>query len=121
MISSLKIFLLLIAAAFLVKTGCQKNEQDNLATLKELYNRYKDGDITECKFKGELVYIAGINAYDAGSAVFDKDGSKIGECNYAWGPVDRVCTQLQDCEVIYRCDNHITGKPPVDKYGLSKQ
>lgn len=104
----------------LLLSGCKKDKPANLATLKKLYESFKNGDIEECKLNGTTVYVAGINAYDAGSEVYDKEGNKIGTCNYAWRNVDPVCGEVRNCEVIYRCENHISGNPPIDKYGLGK-
>lgn len=93
----------------------------NMKALKELYKRYKDGEIRECIYKGQTVYCAGINAYDAGSYVYDREGNEIGRCNYAWKNVDSICEQLTDCEVIYRVKGNIWGLPAVDKYQLGKR
>jgi len=90
--------------------------------LRKVYTQsFMVGEIDECRYQGELVYIADPNAYDAGSGVFDKEGNPIGTCNYAWGPIDSLCSQLKDCKVIYRVKDHISGEPPVDKYGLGKK
>ena len=101
-------------------SSCGKNNIANEETLKELYKVYKNGEISECKYNGKIVFCAGINAYDAGSVVYNKDGKEIGFCNYGWGDVDDICSQLTDCEVIYRVKNSIWGGPAVDKYGLGK-
>jgi hypothetical protein len=97
--------------------SCNKKD-DNIKTIKNLHKTYKDGEISECTHNGETVYSCGINAYDAGSVVYDKDGEIIGSCNYAWGTVDPICGELEDCEVIYRVKDNIWGQPHVDKYGL---
>ncbi len=89
--------------------------------LTELYNLYENGKISECEYKGETVYIAGINAYDAASKVYNSKGEVIGTCNYAFGQVDDICRQLKNCEVIYRCENHISGEPAVDNYGIGEK
>ncbi len=98
--------------------SCNKNNFANKKTLQKLYKTYKNGEISECKLKGQTVYSAGLNAYDAGGAVYDKDGNLIGNCNFAWGQVDSICMQVTDCQTIYRVKNNISGKPAVDKYGL---
>ena len=97
-------------------SSCGKNNNE---TLKELYKVYKNGEISECKYNGETVFRAGINAYDAGSVVYDKEGKQIASC-YGWGNDDPICSKLTDCEVIYRVKNNIWGEPAVDKYGLGK-
>jgi hypothetical protein len=88
--------------------------------LKKLFEKYRIGQIEECTLDGKVVYHAGINAYDAGSEIYDREGNSIGICNYATRKVDTACEQLTECEVIYRCEKHISGKPAVDKYGLGK-
>ncbi|MBK8145057.1 MAG: hypothetical protein IPK62_08695 [Bacteroidetes bacterium] len=114
-----KIFTLLIWIIILGSFSCKK---DNTAsdTIKKLYKSYKNGEISECKFNGAIVYSAGINATDAGNQIYDIDGKNIGNCNYGWGNVDSICKQLTDCEVIYRVRDNIWGQPAVDKYGLCK-
>ena len=111
--------LLLIANIMLCFTSCRKENTSIPTTLESLYSIYKDGEIDECKYHNETVFEAGYNAYDAGSIIYDSKGNRIGACNYAWGHVDPICTQLQDCIVIYRGHNHISGQPFVDTYGLS--
>lgn len=93
----------------------------NGKTLEKLYKAYENGAISECKYNGQTVYSAALNVYDAGSRIYDKEGNAIGSCNYAWGNVDSICSQLMDCEVIYRVKDNIWGQPPVDKYGLGKK
>jgi|APDOM4702015191_1054821.scaffolds.fasta_scaffold34105_3 hypothetical protein len=91
----------------------------NYDVLKKLYTTYKDGEISIGKYNNEVVYVAGINAFDAGSVIYDKNGDKIGECNFAWGSVSPICGKITDQEVVYRCKNHITGMPPADRFGLT--
>ena len=113
------IILILIANITLCFTSCRKENDGNITTLKKLYSICKNGEIEECKYNDETVYSATYNAYDAPSEIYDSKGNQIGECNYAWGHVDAICGQLQDCRVIYRCHNHISGQPFVDIYNLS--
>jgi hypothetical protein len=103
--------------------ACKKKDEGkpNLnVTRHNLYNQYKNGEIDECIYNGDTVYCAGQSMYDAGATLYDASGRQIGECNYAWGPVDPICKQVNNCTVIYRCKNHITQLPFVDVYGLSK-
>jgi len=100
--------------------GCTKDKSTASSTLKKLYNIYKNGSIDECQYNGQTVYGAALNAADASTIIYDNDGNKIGECNYAWGHPDTICGQLQNCSTIYCCENNIWGQPFVDKYGLSK-
>ncbi len=100
------------------KSKSDKSEVENKAALQLLYDQYKDGEIEQCTYNGELVFIAGLNAPDAGSVIYNKDGFKIGSCNYGWGKPDSMCLELKDCIDIYRVQNNIWGKPFVDKYNL---
>lgn len=111
-------YLALLASSF---AFCKKNNVDDWKTIKKLYRTYKNGEISECKLNGEKHFVAGMNAYDAGAYVYNKDGNKVGSCNYAWGDVDSICSKLQECEVVYREANHISGQPAVDKYNLNKK
>ena len=106
-------FLLLTGMA-----GCKKTDATNESTLTRLYKTYKDGSIEECQYKGQMVYHAALNAYDAGSVVYNKDGKQIGACNS--GTADSVCSQLTGCETIYMPATNIWGQPAVDKYGLGR-
>ena len=116
-----KLFLLTMTVLLSIGVlSCDKNNIENKDTLKELYKVYKNGEIDECKYNGQTVYCAGLNAYDAGSVIYDKNGKQIGSCNYAWGNVEPICGQLKNCEVIYRVKDNIWGEPAVDKYRLGK-
>ena len=106
--------------AALTIASCEEDNLGNRKTLKSLYKTYKNGQISECDYKGEIVYSAARNAYDAGGAIYDKKGNLIGTCNFAWGPVDSICSELQSCKPIYRVEDNIWGQPRVDKYRLGK-
>lgn len=112
--------LLLFLATTLIAFGCKKDPIERSQTVEYLYNLYKDGEISECIYHGDTVYSGGIHAFDAGSSIYNKRGDLIGECNYAWGPVDSICRKLTNCEVIYRAKskNDYWG-PAVDKYNLA--
>ena len=111
-----------MAFLFLVccKTVNHSRNFENKNTVIELYKNYADGEISECRYNGQIFYSAGLNAHDAASYIYDKDGKEIASCNYAWGNVDSLCMRLTDCEVIYRVRNNIWGEPAVDKYGLNR-
>ena len=110
---------LLIIGLLLTITNCKKDEIQNLDTLNKLYEKYEDGEISECKYNGELVYTAQMNVYDAETVIFDVEGNQIGMCNYApWGTLDAICFELEDCEVIYRVEDNIWGQAHEDKYGI---
>lgn len=113
-----KLLLPLSAIVFIGIGACKKEYSEVNQTLKELYRQYQNGDISECMHKGELVYSAGLNAYDAGGVIYDKKGKQIGICNFNEHLVDPICSELTDCETIYMVENNIWGRPAVDKYGL---
>ncbi len=96
-------------------------ETNKKTPLEELYKSFKLGQIVECQLNDQLVYKASINAYDAPVGIYDSKGEKIATCNLAWGQADELCSELEDCKVIYRCKRHITGRSFVDKYGLSEK
>ncbi len=98
--------------------ACHDDDFPNADTLKVLYKEYKDGGISECTYEGEIVYTAGINAYDAPGIIFNADGEEIGECNYAFNRVDSICYDLQECTTIYMVKDNIWGEDAVDLYGL---
>ena len=98
--------------------SCKKEGFKNQTALKSLYKIYKNGEIKECRLDGGLFYLAGLNVYDGGEVIYDGEGNKVGECNYAFGSVDPLCSQLTSCEVIYRVEDHISGEPAVDTYDL---
>jgi len=102
-----------------ISFSCIKNP-DNWSTIKSLHDTYKNGEMSECVLDGEKVYHCALNAYDAGSSIFNAAGDLIGSCNYAWGTPDSICTQLEACEVIYRVKDNIWGLSHVDKYKLGK-
>ncbi|MCF8429163.1 MAG: hypothetical protein K9G64_03440 [Bacteroidia bacterium] len=101
-------------------SACKLDKEITKAGIHTIYSNFKNGIIFECKLNGQTVYEASENAYDVSAFIFDLQGKKIGECNWAWGKPDTICYQLQNCETIYRCQNHISGQPFTDKYGLSK-
>ena len=113
---TISILALLMFGCLLTLTSCKKDKIDK--TLTELYKTYENGEISECRYNGNTVYSAGLNAYDAGSSVYNKDGNQIGSCNYAWGNPDPICGELKNCEAIYRIEDNIWGQPAVDKYEL---
>jgi len=114
----IRLLLALFTFGFLLfLTSCKKEKGD---TLHLLYKTYENGKISECQYKGQLVYSAGLNWHDAGSKIYDQDGKEIAKCNYAWGQPSSMCGELKKCETIYRVKNNIWGQPAVDKYGLGK-
>lgn len=108
---------ILIALPLVGFTGCKKKEHTK-AVLHTLYQSYADGEISECKLSGETVFTCTLNAHDAPTMIYDQNGNEIGICNYAWGSADEMCYALKKCDVVYRVENNIWGKSPVDKYKL---
>jgi hypothetical protein len=114
----IKRFVLLTCSfAIALFLSCKKNP-DNWSTIKSLHKTYENGEMSECTLDGEKVYHCGLNAYDAGSSIYNAEGDLIGTCNYAWGTPDSICGQLEDCVVIYRVKDNIWGRPSIDKYDL---
>lgn len=98
--------------------SCKKNTTEQVTTLKQLYNTYKNGEISVCQYNGQTVYSAILNGMDVPQVIYAGDGKQMGICNYGWGQVDPICKQITNCETIYRIKDNIWGKPGVDKYGL---
>ncbi len=111
---------IVVVMLFARNTGCRDKQNSDKEVIKKLYEEYSFGQIEACTFNNQKVYHAGINAFDAGSKVYDEKGNTIATCNFATRMVDEACEKLEDCETIYRCENHISGNPPVDKYNLTK-
>ena len=111
---------LIISIFFSCFSACKQDKAITKAGIHTIYSNFKNGVISKCKLNEQTVYTASENAYDASAYIYDVKGNKIGECNWAWGKTDTFCFQLQNCETIYRCQNHISGRPFTDKYGLSK-
>lgn len=105
---------------FICFSACKQDKEITKPGINTIYSNFKNGIIFECKLNGQTVYEATENAYDVSTFIFDFQGKKIGECNWAFGKVDSICSQVQNCEIIYCCQNHISGRPFTDKYGLSK-
>jgi hypothetical protein len=112
--------ILLLLSGIAAHLQCRQVAIDTPVPLKQLYTIYQNGEINACKYNGEVVYSCGLNAYDAGSVIYDKDGKQIATCNYAFRKVDALCEQLTDCETIYRIKDNIWKTPAVDKYRLGK-
>jgi len=102
----------------LVVTCCDSEGVATRDTLRNLFRIYKSGEISECMHEGRVVYVGVLNAFDAGSTIYDLDGNIVGRCFYAWGGGDPICQQLMDCDAIYRGKDNISGRPEVDKYRL---
>lgn len=109
--------LLSFFACLFYGAGCDEKSKSEDPGLRKLYEEYKFGQIEKCRYGTRTVYHAGINAFDAGTQVYDSAGRSIGTCNYMSRLVDSICTKLSECEVIYRCQGHISGEPPVNNLG----
>ncbi len=110
----------LLLILIISQISCRQDEAITKAGLNTIYIKHKNGSIAECVCKGQKVYCAGMNYYDGGFGIYDTTGRLIATCNWVWGSADTLCSQLKECETIYRCYGHISGQPFVDKYGLSK-
>jgi len=110
----------IILIIFTCFSACKQDNAITKAGIHTIYYKFKNGIIFECKLNGQTVYEASENAYDVSTFIFDLQGKKIGECNWAFGKVDTICGLVQNCEIVYCCQNHISGQTFTDKYGLSK-
>jgi len=116
-----RLFLKLTAAIFFFSyLSCSKDIIENKKTLDKLYEVYKDGQISVCKYKGETVYSAMQNAYDTPGVIYDKNGNTIGNCNYAWGQVDVMCKEVTNCKIIYMVKDNIWGQPATNVFKLGR-
>lgn len=113
----ISIFLICLVLCFII--SCEKPETVSLETLKSLYSEYKYGEIDQGIYNKKIVFSVALNMWDAPTLVYSNDGVLLGVCNWAWGPVDPICEKITNIEVIYRCEKHLTGRPPVDKYDLA--
>jgi hypothetical protein len=111
-------FFTIILFALILALSCKKENTEKSSVLKQLYSQYKDGEIDQATYKGETVYVTGINAYDSSTSIYDKNGNVIGGCDYSYGLIDPICYDLGELKAIYRCENHLSGKPPVDLFKL---
>jgi len=111
-----KILPLLLLLLCIHAIQCKK-DHNTPAVVKNLHAQCPDCEIEICSYNKEMIYGLTILAMDAGTTLYNGKGEKIGECNYAWGPVDSLCKQLEGCRVIYRPKNFME-LPMVDKYGL---
>ena len=113
---TLRIFviLILVGGYFILNSKGVPN------TVEKIYqDNFFLGSINECMHNNNKVYVSELNIYDAGSSIYDRRGNQIGSCNYAFGPVDDLCTEVEDCISVYTIENNIWGRPAVDKYGLN--
>lgn len=123
MFSKLFDFKWIIMLSLLFFSSCMENAAINpkeKSIIESLLNKYKDGSIESCQYNNQIVYTAQLNAYDAGSVIFNVEGKQIADCNYAWGKVDKICEKISSCEAVYTVKDNIWGKPSIDKYNLIK-
>lgn len=116
--TKVKFHVLSLALILLMSPACKKKTENSQGTLQKLYTTYHNGEIDECTLDGKAVYCAGANVVDGEATIYNSAGVAIGSCNYAWGQPDSICYELENCQVVYRCKNHISGEPAIDKYGL---
>ncbi len=113
-------FLLICLVFSLSFSACKKENNVTKSVLRQLYKQEPNSEISICKHQGNTVYTLSISAYDAGTTIYNEQGKLIGVCNYAWGKADKMCKELTDCDVVFRTDNHLSRKPAIDKYDLTK-
>lgn len=110
--------ILITVSILILISGCKKNEPIEHSVLRKLHKQYPKQGISQCFYKGNKVYCLGQLYFDGGNTVFNEQGTKILTCNYAWGPIDSGCYQLENCEQIYCPTGNSLNLPPIDKYGL---
>jgi len=108
----LPLFLLLCMHA----VQCRK-DHNAPPIVKLLHSQCANCEIDECHYNGQTIFCTAMMANDAGATLYNSNGEQIGLCNYAWGTVDTLCGQLENCQTLYRPENAM-GLPPADKYGL---
>lgn len=116
----MKHLILFLGISLVYLSGCRKDDPLQHEVVRKLHAQNPRGEISECWVNNQKVYCLGQLVYDGGTTVYDELGNKIGTCNYAWGPVDSICRNLDSCEVIYRPKNNMFNWPFIDKYGLSR-
>jgi|GEM_PF-3426442 len=84
--------------------------------LETAFQKYKDGQISECTENGSKYYSASENAYDGGGQTFDVNGNAVGEYQGFTGKYTGVSPE--NCERIYVISPNIWGYPAVNKYNL---
>jgi len=82
---------------------------------ENLITRFENGEISHCMFEGKSVLQCKLNANDAGANIYDLEGNKLFDCNYAWGKPVPECASIEGCEVLYRVKDNLWGLEPVDK------
>ncbi|RWU08233.1 hypothetical protein [Pedobacter chitinilyticus] len=116
-----RLFLQLVAVVLLLSClSCSKDIVENKKTLDKLYEVYKNGQISICKYNGQTVYSAMQNVYDSPEVIYDKNGNPIGNCNYAWGQVDAMCKEVTNCKIIYMVKDNIWGQSATNVFKLGK-
>ena len=106
-----------IIYSLLFISSCKK--EDNSNALEQIHKSYYNGQISEGEYNGNVYYQAVMNVYDASEFIYNDNGDQVATCNYAWGNVDELCSQLNNKIVIYRVKNNIWGLPEVDTYELN--
>jgi len=119
-LTKMKYLILFSSLIMLVFSGCKKDEPLQHEVVSMLYKQNPNGEILACTLNNQKVYCLSQLVYDGGTAVYNETGDQIGTCNYAWGPVDAICSKLINCEVVYRAKSNAFNLPFIDKYGLSR-
>lgn len=85
-----------------------------------IYKKGQTGIISQCEYKGELVYMVGMNAYDGGNTIYNDKGVAIDSVSGFSGKSENgIAEDVTDCKDIYVVTPNIWGKAGVDIYNLN--
>ena len=115
----------LIALALILSLSCKSNkngptpQQTMEATAEKLVKLYRNGEVNECLYKSKKVFHCALNAYDAGSEIFNIQGDKIADCYYNNNDeIPRMCEEIEGCNTLYRTAKNIWRRPGVTWVGM---
>ncbi|MEI7765497.1 MAG: hypothetical protein WCI93_02830 [bacterium] len=94
------------------------NQTNNISIgLKNVFEFYKNGQISECHENGQTYYSASLNAYDGEGATFDIDGNIVGQYQGLTGAYTGI--NPKSCKIIYVVYPNIWGLDAYNEYNLN--